>query len=95
MRAIHRTWEWTTTYRNYKRNRHLCYDTRLFVRRAHAVTNCKKRSDTRLLFCDKSGSKSAIFATRCVAIPRPVNPITIKVVFTDGSSGIYLPNISV
>ena len=28
-------------------------------------------------------------------MPRPVNPITTRVVFTDGSSGIYLPDISV
>ena len=49
----------------------------------------------RALFCHKIGSKSAILATPCVAMPRSVNPITTKVVFTDGSSGIYLPDISV
>ena len=46
-------------------------------------------------FSDKSGPKSAIFAIPCIAMPRPVNPITTKVVFTDGSSGIYLPDIPV
>ena len=47
------------------------------------------------LFCDKSGSKSAILSAPCIAMPREVNPITTTVVFTDGSSGIYLPYISV
>ena len=65
------------------------------VRLAYAVTNSYWEPYVRTVVSDKSGQKSAIFATRRTALPRPVNPITTKVVFTDGSSGIYLPDIPV